>query len=706
MSQHGDAQERLLAIFRVEAREHLQEMVTHLLALSGGEADAAREQAALQGLFRAIHTLKGAARSVGLDDIEAPCQSAEDVMSRLVRAELSPTPALLDLLQDLVAHLARSLAGAPDGHVGRALINRLQAAAAAPRSAPDAKAPPAVAASSPEALADGTIRVSTDAFDAFIFRTEDLAAANLAVAERARQAQALAGALVQLRKRLGTSPELSAAQETARTLLAHLQHDALTIGRAVDELQQALIRIRMAPASSILDVLPLMVHDLSRENGKQIDFSIRGGELELDRRVLEAVKDPLIHLVRNAIDHGIEAPAVREAAGKPVRGRLTISLTPREDKQIEIRLADDGAGLDLEQVRTAALRARLLTVDEAAALTYGQAQDLVFRSGFTTSPIITRVSGRGLGMAIVRERVENLGGTVRLESEPKRGTAVTMVIPAAIIRFQGLLVRAGGQRFLIPLDAVERTWRAAVDQIQWLEGQSHIYSEGALIPCCRLRTVLELEGEGEPEAEDHITCVALASGTGGARAVLLVDEVQGGREATVKELAAPLVRVRNVAGAGVLGTGEVVLILRPADLVKCRQDSLRPAAPKSEPQERRPVVLVVDDSITTRTVEKNILEMAGFEVRVAADGVEAWGLLAGEPCDLVVSDVDMPRMDGFELTERIRAHPRYRDLPVVLVTALESRDDKEKGIRLGANAYLFKSGFEQTNLLETVRRLI
>lgn len=699
--------ERLLAIFRVEAREHLQEMVTPLLALQRGE-DAAQTKQAVERLFRAFHTLKGAARSVGMEAVEAPCQAAEGVMSRLVRDDLPLTPPLLDLLQDAVAHLARSLAGSPDPAVSQALVSRLEAAASGLEGGSDAPASPRALPHPvvPDVTATGTVRIATALLEAISSRAEDLVAAKLTAAARVQQAAALVD-VIGSRHRSGgeTSDDLPAIETAARMLWASLQQDAQAIGRAVDALQQELRNLRMAPASTLVDFLPIMVHDLAQDQNKAVDWSVQGADLIVDRQVLEIVKDPLIHLVRNAIDHGIEAPSVRAAAGKPPRGRLNLALAAREGGQIEIRLADDGAGVDLDQVRAAAVRARLLTPDAADALDDAQVLELVFRSGFSTSSIITRVSGRGLGMAIVRERVEGLGGTVKLESQPKRGTTVTLVLPATITTFHGLLVREGGQRFLIPLDAVERTGRVQPEQIQRVEGQAHLARNGAFLPCCRLGAVLDLEVDADPpESEAPRSYVIVRTDT--HRVALLVDTIEGTAEALVKELTAPLVRVRNVASAGLLGSGAIVMILRAADLVQGEPAARRPVASREAASRRPAVILVVDDSITTRTLEKNILEMAGFAVQVAADGAEAWDLLMNDPYDLVVSDVDMPRMDGFVLTERLRAHPRTRDVPIVLVSALESREEKEKGIRLGANAYLVKSSFADSHLLEIVRRLI
>ncbi len=725
MSRDDQTRERLLAIFREEAHEHLKNMVASLLTIRRQETGSGRPGKAIEELFRATHTLKGAARSVGMQEVEACCQAAESVMSRLTREEVDLTADLLELLQDTVAHVARSLTQPQSDDANRSLIRRLEVAAGSSSvtsmaaDVSSSPASPSVPMPSPGSAAgdmrehvpdeaspagEGMIRIGTSLLDEFTFRAEELVAAKLAASDHVHEAEKLVDAIAAMHRAIGASPEVHAVATAARTVLEQLKRGALALERSVDALQQVLLRVRMASAATFLDLLPLMVHDVAQETGKKVELSIEGAELELDRQVIEAISAPLIHLVRNAIDHGIESPEARVAAGKTPQGALHLSLTPCDGGNIEIRVADDGAGLDLDRIRETAVRSRLLTASEAATLGEEQVRDLVFHSGLSTSPVVSLVSGRGLGMSIVRERVEALGGTVRLDNRPRQGTAVTMVVPATITRFRGLLIRECGQHFLIPLNSVEQVLQAQIDQIKYIEGRSNIHWNDELLPCCRLRDVLKLEeSESSPGDQPMMPCVVVASES--HRVAVLVDAVEGDREALIKHFQAPLVRVRNVASAAILGNGELAIVLRAADLVQCNYEDRRGAATRAI-SPKRSVILVVDDSITTRTVEKNMLEMAGFEVRVAADGLEAWNMLTTDPVDLVVSDIDMPHMNGFELTERIRAHPEHKDLPIVLVTALESRDDKERGVRLGANAYVFKSSFVESNLLEIVNRLI
>ena len=714
-----DIRARLLATFGVEAQEHLQVITANLLALDQGlPSDQVRE--VVEATFREVHTLKGAARSVSIMDVETLCQAWESLLSKITRGRLALSRPILDLFQEAGDGVTRLLAGGADPAGVNELVGRLERTAGTPLveagaslSVPTPRAdgtsqPTPVAPSLPD-----TVRLDITRLDALLFQAEELLGPKLAAEERVQEAKALFDALTHAHAATPDPQKTirGALEAQARELAGHLVRDQRTIAGTVDSVLDELRQLRMMPASSVLDVFQGMVRNLAKDHGKDVGWAVQGGDLKVDRKVLEAIKDPLIHLVRNAIDHGIEPTAARAQAGKPPRGQIAVTIASLESGRIEICVEDDGRGIVPADVRAAAIKARLLTAEAAEALTDEQALDLIYRSGLSTSPLITDVSGHGLGMTIVKERVERLGGQGALETRPGQGTTVRMTLPASITTFFGLLVHSGGQLFLLPIEAVVRVIRIASEEVERIEGQDVVRWHGRPLPVARLSGLLGLpNADDQPQPGGKQTCVIIGSGE--EKAGLLLEEILGDQEALVKELRPPLVRVRNVAAAGLLGTGQAVLILRPSDLITSLRTSPRQptagAAPTTVPAQtqRQPLVLVVDDSITTRTMEQNLLEASGYRVQVAVDGVDAWTLLKSEEFDLVLSDVDMPRMDGFELTARIRADRKLADLPVVLVTALEAREDKERGIEVGANAYIIKSSFDQSNLLEIIRRLI
>jgi two-component system, chemotaxis family, sensor kinase CheA len=770
MPARADLRARLMATFKVEAEEHLQAIGGHLLALERGlPPDQLGET--VEAAFRAVHTLKGAARSVGLTEMERRCQAVESLFSRAKKGELPLTHEVLQQLREAAQALDRLLGEAaaadaggprphpdrgaasdlPDLHPDRGTPSDVPAPAdasstgggeprrPAPHRASAPAAPPAPAAAA-------TIRLDTASLDALLLRAEDLLVPKLALAQRVREARALAAALAGclahglgpggrhgLPAAMAESGEIAeiaqirSAAAQGRSLLRGLMEDERATGAAIDALQADARQLRMMPASTVLERLPGMVAEVALAGGKSVEWSSSGAEIAVDRRVLEALRDPLLHLVRNAVDHGVEPPETRAAAGKPPRGRIAVTIAALEARRIEVRVEDDGAGIDLGKLCEAAVRLRAIRAEDAAALADEAALELVFRSGVSTSPVITELSGHGLGMAIARESVERLGGRVEVATRRGLGTTVRMVLPATIATSRGVLVRAGGQLFLLPLAAVERAARVAPREVESVEGRASIRVEGRAVSLASLARLLGRPPERAATAETGAAGAAAAAAAKGSesrqpcvivaagdvRAALLVDEILGDREVLVKELRPPLVRMRHVAAAGLLGGGELALILRPADLLRAIGEPLpavgsEPAAAATAGVDAgRPLsVLVVDDSITTRTMEKNLLEAAGYRVQVAADGQEAWTTLRHERFDLVLADVDMPRMDGFALTARIRADPGLADLPLVLVTALESRQDKERGIEVGANAYVIKSSFDQSKLLEIIGRLV
>ena len=706
-----DLQAELMATFSVEAEEHLQAMNRHLLALEAGSTLEARRQLIAE-IFRAAHSLKGAARAVSLPEVEALSHTLEDLFAGIREGGLEPAP-------DALQRAYRTL-----DSIGSLL------GAGADMKAPRAEAPAMVRLRDggdfdqrPAPARGSSVRLATDKLDALMAAVGELLVSKIDAERRVADVRALEAALdrwdsTQSKRRRRTEQttqdavtlfeETGARLHAARRELAELRRlleaDARRAAQITTDLQDAVRQTRMLAVSTLFEPLPRMVRDLARDSGKQVTLSISGGDTEVDRSVLERIKDPLTHLLRNAVDHGIEASELRAEARKP-EGTISLSAEHRGDMLV-IELADDGAGIDLDALRAGAVEKGLLPSAAAAELSDREAIALIFRSGFSTSPLITDLSGRGVGLDVVREAVELLHGSVEVESRRGVGTTFTLSLPLSVSTMRCLLVEAGGQTFALPVSAVERVMRIEAAEIGRAGGRETVRHDGRPVVVARLANVLGLDATRDGRDRESKQPVVVLGGPG-RRAAFLVDRVTQTCEVVIKSLPDPLFRVRHLAGATVLGSGQVAMLLRPADLIAAVERArgavlAAAAAPEASPA----TILVVEDSITTRTLEKNILQAAGYRVRAAADGGEGWSLLESGDCDLVLADVDMPVMNGFELTARIRADQRHRDLPVVLVTSLDAREDRERGIQAGADAYIVKGAFEQERLLDTIRRLI
>ncbi|MNP00658.1 Gliding motility regulatory protein [compost metagenome] len=396
---------------------------------------------------------------------------------------------------------------------------------------------------------------------------------------------------------------------------------------------------------------------------------------------------------------------MRSRTGKESTGRLLLELIQESADRFELRVSDDGTGLDLERLKSKAVSSGLLGPEQAQGLSEAEAGKLIYASGLSTSQIITDLSGRGLGMAIVQETVERLGGRIEVESRAGKGTCFHLHLPLSLSTFRAVIVRDAERVFAVPALAVERCLRLPLGAMKNLENRPSVTVDGEVLPLWTLAEVLGL-GHLEP-GEGDLTLLLLK--VRGERFVLLVEELLGDQEIIVKGLGRQLVRVRNLLGATVLGDGQLVPILHPADLYRSAletQGSSFAQQNQARPGIARQRLLIAEDSFTSRGLLKAILEGAGYQVTTANDGLEAWNALKQGQFDLLVSDVEMPRLDGFTLTRRIRADRELAGLPVVLVTALQSAEDRARGLEAGANAYLVKSGFEQDSLLDAIRRLI
>jgi two-component system chemotaxis sensor kinase CheA len=511
-------------------------------------------------------------------------------------------------------------------------------------------------------------------------------------------------------------------EERLRELARAAEQERRNVGGLIDSLLEQTKELLTLPFSHVLSTLPVVARDLSRQLGKNVRLEIVGEDTYLDKRILEELKDPLLHLLRNSVDHGIETPAIRRELGKPETATILLEAHASSGNEVEISISDDGRGLDPRAILSAAVQRNFVTGEEAARLGTSEIYDLIFQSAISTSQSVTTISGRGLGLAIVREKVEKLGGRVTVESDSGQGTTFHLTLPVTLATFRGVVVECRKHLFVVPIAGVDRVLRVDRDQIRTVSNRETILLSGRtgqdVLPLIPLSHSLELPGAEARGGEAPLPVLILRQGE--RRAALSVDEIHHEQEVLVKPLPRPLTRVRNISGTTVLEDGRAVPILSPQDLLTVaeklnskRASDLASGLPyeaesptATEPKPATRSVLVVEDSVTSRLLLKNILETAGYAVVTAVDGADAVDRLQTTRFDVVVSDVDMPRLNGFQLTAHIRQTPAISALPVILVTSRDSIEDKTHGLEAGANAYIVKGSFDQGDLLQAIHRLV
>ncbi len=746
----SDIQQKLLAVFQVEHKEHLAQIRSLLAQLEEGAGVSPGPE--LDETFRRAHSLKGAARAVGLESIEKLAHRLETLFSRVREGSISlERPALgvihqvLDATEDLVACANENRPEPDSGPLVQAIEEILATPSDAGRPLQTAAGPGAALERSPDRSAGArrgperplpiatvdAVRVSANNLDQLLRSSGQLLAAGLSQNHLTRQLQQLCRQIAEMEKEWGRVRETAAVplrqiaaipefsrvhrylgfmDEQLRSLTSqaratHLlqQRGSWTLLHLTQQFRQDVSRVRMAPAESVLEGLRKMVRDLARDEGKQVDFHVTGLEVEADRMVLQALKDPLMHLLRNAISHGIEPPQERARRGKNTVGLVTLALEARGD-HLRMSVEDDGRGINVEEVARAAVRKELLSEREASALTATEIARLVFQPGLSTLRSVTSLAGRGMGLSVVHEAVRRLQGDVELRQRDGSGISILLSVPLSIASHRLLLVRCQEQTLAIPVHAIERLYRLKLHEIETVEGKPVLRVDGRPMPLARLARLLNLP-EAPASSNGHGLSVMLMR-SGKQRAGVIVDAFLAERDSLLQDLG---IAASKTAGGIVLEDGSVAVVLNPAELLGSLDASVEtaaPIAPSAAPEKKPPLILVVDDSITTRSLEKSILEAHGYRVRLAVDGIEALGQLRSEKADLVIADLQMPRLDGFGLIEEMKKQKELAKIPVIIVTSLDRREDQERGLALGADAYIVKRKFDQRDLLETIRQIL
>lgn len=720
--------QQLFQIFREECREHVQKLNDGLLALERQPNDAPLDE-----ILRSAHSLKGASRMMGIKTMETIAHYLETLLTQLMRGEKAVSPTIMETLYKGVDAVSTALRSQEEGEEPErieAVLEQIRivaeeniSSATAPTSAPlgtrqetqPSRGFPYGPIVKDENSVLNTIRVQTEKLDTLMNLTGELLVSKIEAIDNLRHVEKTLDLLEDWQRRLTRDPKpapllnhIDGLDEQLVKVRHSLAENTSRLERLVDEIHDGVRDLRLLPLSTILEPFPRMVRDLSHHLGKDVEWIMEGTATRLDKKILEEVQDPLIHLVRNSLDHGIEAPEERAKKGKPSRGRILIAAR-QEREGVLISVTDDGRGLDRKAVEKTAIQIGVASAEEIGEWRDEEVWELIFRPGFSTASTLTELSGRGVGLDAVLAKVERLKGSVTVESKYGRGVTFTLSLPVTLSTVHALLFRVSGEIFCVPTDALEKTLLLSHDQITFVEGKSTVVIDGVPLAFVWLADILNLRQEGQKDG----TIPALLLQTPKGKAVLGVEALLEEQEIVVKGLGRWLGQLPNLAGGTILGEGQIALILNPNDLMRSlsHQGRDRPLPVSSEkPSPPLPLTknkaLVVEDSLTTRTLEKNILEAAGFDVTTAVDGEDAMVKLHEKGFDVIITDVQMPRMDGFTLTERIKKDGRFRDIPVILVTALQTESDKRRGIEVGADAYITKGTFDQRHLLEIIQRLV
>lgn len=724
-------------LFRFEVDTQTALLDEGLLSVERDPTDRAR----LEALMRAAHSVKGAARIVGMDagvslahameeafvaamagttridrgvvDAELVCV---DLLRKLARCEEADVPAWTAQNADAIASAVGKLEAAV--RAATEAMSRAPAVAEEPEPAQDEKEPER------GPVRDRVVRVAAESMSRVLALTsETLVEAgrleglvDTLRVTRARQA-GLAEVLDELRTLLPERGEAHAALEEARQRTAELMQgfgerieEAEDRARSTHDLATRLYRevlgSRMRPFEEGVRGLSRVVRDVARELDKDVSLVVTGGATGVDRDILEKLEAPLGHIVRNALDHGIEPPAERRAAGKTERAQLRIEASHRAGL-LHIVIKDDGRGIDVARIRARIVERGLANAARAESLSDAEVLEFIFLPGFSTKDAVTHVSGRGVGLDVVQSTLREVGGDVHVTSSVQVGTTFTLKLPLTRSVSRCLLFDVGGSPHALPLHRIERVLSVSRADIATVEGREFVDVDGRAVGVLSLAQVLEL---AEPKAtEDLLRVVVIADRA--TRFGLVVDRLLGEQELVVRPLDPRLHRVQDVAALAIGRDGSPVVVLDAEDLARScaalaeRANPSRVATTNGE-KARRKRVLVVEDSITVREVERQLLVNKGYDVAVAVDGVEGWNTVRASDFALVITDVDMPRMTGLELTRAIKQHPRLRSVPVMIVSYKERDEDRLRGLDAGADYYLGKTTFHDDALLRAVEDLI
>ena len=709
---------KFIGRFVEEAKEHLGRLASGLAEIEQGAVSAEK----INSLFRSVHTLKGSSRMLKLEPITQVSHSLEDLLSALREGRVATNPAVIALLyqgvdalsdqvQQLIecgqvealssvnTQLCQQLTVTAEGQTLNAVAAEPVAFKSSELAAEDASG----ASAQPTLTASDTVRVKLDKLDELIKLMGELVSSHAGMRELAMTSQQLEQ---QLQQQLHSHLPVAMQQFSRK-----MRDIVLAQENLMQELHDKTLQMRMLPLAIVLEPAARLVRDMARSLGKQVECRISGSEIELDRQMIDQLADPIIHLLRNALDHGIETPDIRQQKCKPVQGLLQISAR-QDGGWVVLEVRDDGQGLSLVTIRDKALKKGLVSSEQLAEMSDQQVSDLIFEPGFSTSNIITEFSGRGVGMDVVkRSIVDDLQGVISLHSSLDQGTCFTLRLPLSLAMMRVLLIRAGEQVLGFTAQYVTELISVAVSGLINVADRNAVIIRNEFVPVIELVDLLQLPPASAAKkslSRTRSELLLLVIRVHNEKLALIIDELLDERDLVIKQLPEHLRFNALISGMVTIGHNELVSLIHVPYVLDIARKARQPVNRRAQADQEKPKkrILVVDDSLNTREIERDVLEAWGYHVTLAEHGQEGLDKALAEQFDAVLTDVEMPIMDGFTLTARLREHERYQTCPIIIITSREKESDRRRGIEVGADAYIVKGSFDQNSLVDTLKVLL
>jgi len=731
---------KFLKRFVEEAKDHVQAISKGLLVLTKKPDDTET----LNDIFRSAHTIKGSSKIMKISTVSELAHRLEDALDSLRQGSIQFSDDLSEVFFDSIDTISEMLdevsAGKEMPDLPEKLCQALDDAAKGkisvqppePEIAPagyngketedtedkERFIPPVISEKiiGDTLKQDETVRISGEKLDELIKLMGEIVSGHARLKMRMIELGKIDKASTEMETRTGFLDAGSDRQKgylfnSAKDLsyeitkfFSGINDDIITLEGLTDELQESSLKMRMFPVSTIFDTYPRMVREQAKVSGKKINFDVLGVETELDKKILEKISDPLLHMIRNSIDHGIETPATREERGKPPAGSIAMTAE-YEGGNVLIKLTDDGAGISLGKIKNKAVLRNIYSREELERFSEKQLTDLIFHPGFSTSDIITDISGRGVGMDVVQKNiVRDLSGSIRVLSKENRGTTFEIRVPLTLAVMHMMVVDVAEMIFAIPSTNVDEVLRIRKSELIDVVDKKAIKLREQIIPVVKLQDVLGISS-WKPEQDEPLVLIV---SMGAEKMGFIISGLLREESRTIKPLPPHLKNNPFVSGVTISGNRMLDNVLNIPKIIEYAKNVKRTSAVSlSEEESTKDItILVVDDSVSTREIEKSILESYGYNVNIAGDGIEALENADEFQYDLVITDIEMPRMDGLALTKELKSKDNYKDVPVILISSRDKDEDKRRGLSVGADAYIVKDDFDQGNLIDVIRNLV